>query len=240
VFYRFVGGARVAVDMDGLYQNVPLFLLGGGPELNLAPAGLRHHATLGMNNTPLTRKPNLWVGLDKPHCFDPSIYHDPTITKFTMITRRDLKSDGVELRDLANVYFFGTYSPKEQDFLAPHRDIVWWKSVFPAALQLAHRLGFAPVYLVGCGFHGGGKYAHGAHLTDPAEIAWTSKTYDQDIDRLKRMAPLLRDWLVSCTEGSRANEILSYVPLSEALARHTNDRTTAPLLHSSNKGTPCK
>jgi hypothetical protein len=229
MFYRFSkAGARIAVDLDGLFAGSTLFLLGGSPTLKEQPLELlrqRGIVTMAMNNVPLTfPKPDLWVCADKPPCFDQRIYADPSVMKFTIITRRREKvgTTGKMVREFPNMHFFGiTEKFTLQTFLQPHRDLVWWKSVFPIALQLAHRLGFRTVYLVGCGFtmSAGRQYAWKTDLNGYQQN-YSQRTYNADVTRLQQLKSVFDDngfRVISATPDSAANDILGYVSLEEAV-----------------------
>lgn len=259
MFYRYTkSGARIPVDMDGLYENESVFLLGGSPKLRELPLELLRKpgiVTLAVNNVPCYfERPNLWVCADKPHCFSPHIYSDPAITKFTMISRREIEvpGTGTKIRQFPNMYFFGAREGFNfRNFLDPHRDLVWWRSVFPIALQLAFRLGFRTVYLAGCSFNmnksPGQQYAWKTNLTaDQAQ--YSHNTYNRDLARLVELKPTFDRKsfdLVSCTPDSRAHGTLSYLPLEKAvervLASKPNPANTETLLHSSElKNMPAK
>jgi hypothetical protein len=252
VFYRYSkAGARTPVDLDGLYQGETLFLLGGSPSLrNLNLEALRRPGvvTLGMNNVPcFFPRPNLWICADKPLCFSPHIFTSPEITKFTMISRRGLEvpdTGGRRIMDCPNMYFFGASEKFTfENFLDPGRDLVWWRSVFPMALQLAYKLGFRKIFLVGCGFHmnkaKGEQYAWKTKLTDD-QAQYSHNTYSRDVDRLKALLPTFAErglQVLSSTPRSRANAFLTYVPLEEAVAEALKGKPvqsdTSTLIHSS-------
>lgn len=229
MFYRYLkGGARVCVDLEGLFAGQTLFLLGGSPKLKESPLDLLRLpgiVTLAMNNVPLTfEKPTMWVCADKPPCFDQRLYAYPETMKFTIISRREevVGSTGKKVREFPNQYFFGTTTRPLQTFLKPHRDLVWWKSVFPIALQMAYRLGFRTVYLVGCGFKMGPtqQYAWNTDLND-YQRNYSQRTYNMDVDRLRQLKPLFDAdgfRVVSSTPDGAANDILGYVPLEVAVA----------------------
>jgi hypothetical protein len=251
VFYRYTqAGARIPVDLEGLYQDETLFLLGGSPTLKdldlelLLQAGV---VTMGMNNVPTVFKPSLWLCADKPQCFSPHIYTAPEIMKFNMISRRDLIVPGTQkrLRQCPSMFFFGARESgfTFNNFLDPAHDLVWWRSVFPMALQLAFRLGFRKVFLVGCGFHmpkeKGEQYAWNTELTKD-QAQYSQNTYNRDLQRLKALKRTFdrgRFEVKSSTPGSKAHGILDYVPLERAvelaLAGKPGAADTTRLWHSS-------
>ena len=248
MFYRFTkSGSRIAVDFDGLYQDQTVFLLGGSPSLAKMPLELLRKpgvVTLAVNNVPcIFERPNLWVCADKPPCFSPHIYASPDILKFTSIGRCNavVGETDKKIHQFPSMFFFGLYERFTiHNFLDPHRDIVWWKSVFPIALQLAWRLGFRRVFLVGCSFNGKSKsYAWKTTLTD-YEKNHSQRTYDTDIRRLEKLKPVFDAHnfeVVSSTPNGRANDLLGYVTLEEAVSMATESlppqADTTTLLHSS-------
>lgn len=250
MFYRYTkSGARIPIDLVGSYEGEALFLLGGSPTLKQLPLDLLKQpgiVTLGLNNVPVVFKPTLWLSADKPHCFSPQIYASPEIVKFNMISRRDLLIPGLgkRVRECANMLFFGaTDKFTYRNFLDPHRDLVWWRSVFPMALQLSWRLGFRKVFLVGCGFNmpkeKGEQYAWATGLTaDQAQ--YSQNTYNTDVDRLRHLKPIFDRHgfeVMSATPGSRANGLLTYVPLERAVEQALSGKPgqidTRGLMHSS-------
>lgn len=252
MFYRYTkAAARIPTDLDGMYDGETLFLLGGSPKLRELPLELLRKpgvCTLAMNNVPcFFPRPTLWVCADKPLCFSPHIFTSPEIAKFAMISRRGLEvpdTGGKRIMDCPNVFFFGAHAKfTYKNFLDPSRDLVWWRSVFPIALQLAWRLGFKKVYLVGCGFNmnhkKGEQYAWNTNLT-PGQAQYSRNTYTKDIDRLRALLPTFARkgfQVISCTPGSRAHEFLSYVHLAQAVEDALRGKPapadTTTLIHSS-------
>jgi hypothetical protein len=252
MFYRYTrAAARIPVDLDGMYEGETLFLLGGSPKLRELPLELLRKPgviTLAMNNVPcFFPSPSMWVCADKPLCFSPHIFTSPEIMKFTMISRRGLEvpgTGGLRIMDCPNMLFFGAHERFTfKNFLDPSRDLAWWRSVFPIALQVAWRLGFKKVHLVGCGFHmnkaEGQQYAWNTKLTQD-QAQYSHNTYTRDVDRLRALLPTFARKgfeVISSTPGSRANEFLSYVPLSQAVEAALGDKPvpadTSALLHSS-------
>ena len=252
MFYRYTrSGARVSCDLDGLYDGGTVFLLGGAPSLDDLTPPLEQPGivTLAVNNVPRRfPRPSLWICADKPKCFDPFVYTCPSALKFTMISRRFEevpKTGGKKAWQVPSMFFFGASSKfKVTNFLSPSPDLVWWKSVFPMALQLAWRLGFKKVCLVGCSFHMdvGQPYAWETDLDDD-ERSWSQRTYNKDLERLKVLKPVFdahQFRVVSCTPGSRANDLLGYEPVEMAVAGALSglpDRAhPEDLIHSSKAG----
>jgi len=240
VFYRYTqAGARIAVDLQDLYAGQTLFLIGGSPILSSLPMYLLRREgviSLGLNNVPLAHSsPHLWVGADKPECFSPHILLSPEIMKFAMISRRDLLVPGTEtkLRQAPNMFFF---SSKEkvftyENYFKVDRDFAWWRSTFMIAIQLAYKLGFRRVCLVGCSMRmdtrgyqdlEGGQYAWETRLSAD-EAQYSQNSYTRDVGRMKELIPSMKKAglkIVSCTPDSALHEVgFEFEPLSEAVAK---------------------
>jgi len=68
-----------------LLNGSSVFVLAGGPsasDLDLSELERPGCLTMGLNNSPKTFRPELWVSVDKPSHFLKSIWLDPKITKF--------------------------------------------------------------------------------------------------------------------------------------------------------------
>lgn len=229
IFYRYsADGGRIPMDFDGTYEGETLFIAGGAPSLadepnldRLAEPGIN---VLAINNTAATldNAMNLWLGSDKPKCYSDRILKDPRIMKFAMISRKDLDVGGTPWKQLPNTFFFGTCDKfTNENFLMPHRDFVWWKNTFYIALQIARRLGFKKVYLVGCSFQisKDKQYSYDIELTGP-ETEWNQRVYGKTVDRLKLLKPVLDAGgleVISATPDSMINDDYPAVTFDAAI-----------------------
>lgn len=240
MFYRWRQGDLVPVDLNGLFQGESLFVLGGNPVLKDLPVDLLTQpgiTTLALNNACCVVRPNLWLGVDHPECFVPQAYTDPGVVKFTGVSRSGARVPGTgqKVRDCPGFFFFGVSEDfTYQTFLDDREDFVWWQSVFPIALQLAYRLGFRRVNLVGCGFNmnreAGKQYAWDTSLSED-QVRYSLKTYQLDLCRLLWLQPVFACnglKVTSCTPGSLANSFLPFLPLEEAV-RQSLDRQPDPI-----------
>ena len=218
MFYRFVkNDIRLATDLDDLFQGEECVIAGGAPSLKdfaKGANGLRI-PILAINNAATVVRPTMWVGGDKPACYDPSILINPTIMKFAIITRRRIDVLGKPWQEWPNTFFFGTKEGfTTTNFLNRDRDLAWWKNTFFIALQLAYRLGFRTVYLAGCGFHidKEAQYAWKTNL-DEGELKQNKRLYSDTVRHLKDLLPHFGERgfrVVSITPDSLANDIIPY------------------------------
>lgn len=169
-----------ALDLKGIYKGSTLFVVLSGPSLAQEPLHLlsrRGLVTMGVNNSWLMWKPDLWVGVDTPGRFADVGWLDPRILKMcpqshahvsTIRTMVEGAVSGTDTRvaECPNVGFFA----REDDFnpstfwtgsyaqwgcLKGSKDalgIAGARSVMLVALKMAYWLGFKKVFLVGADF----------------------------------------------------------------------------------------
>lgn len=252
MFYRFgKNDVRMALDLDGLFHNEECFIAGGAPSLKgFAPQvnEARGVSVLAINNAATVVRPTIWVGGDRPACYSKSILVDPTIMKFGIKVSKKRRQDvnGRPWCEWPNTFFFGTkdgFNPN--NFLNFDKDLVWWKNTFFIALQLAYRLGFRAVYLVGCSFDipvevesGKEQYAWETHL-NAEELKTNKRLYTSSVGQIESLLPHFKEKgfsVVSCTPVSLANDVLPYEEAAVVLARLVDripKHDTADLPHSS-------
>lgn len=233
MFYRWrePNNIMLMTDLANAYLGQTLFIIGGHPSIKDMPLEILDQPgilTMALNNVPYVfERPTFWLTADNPSCYSGHAFHRPDIIKFARIdTSLERPNNSKrELRSLPNLYFYEldaeNYTP--ENFFTEGVSVAWWKSVFPIALQLAWRLGFRRIYLVGCSFWSSKSqhYAWNVKLTE-GERAYSQLTYNADITRLGSLLPYLKLAaleVTSCTENSRANELVGFEPLNEAVEK---------------------
>lgn len=175
----FRGRGGEPLPLEGMYRGATLFLICSGPSatsLDLSLLNRRGICTMGVNNSWLLHRPNLWVGVDPPHRFSDTGWRDPSILKFVPATHRrsPLKTfqDGSitmtkrRVVDCPNVAFFRRFDGFIPDAFFDMPVCGWGTSkdtadalgirnsrtVMLAAIWLAVNLGFSTINLVGVDF----------------------------------------------------------------------------------------
>ena len=212
-----------AADLSGMFAGESVFLVAPGPSLrdaNLALLDQRGIVTLGINNSYLTCRPNIWLGVDHPDCFPRLGYQDPGVIKISCRGIAHVKVRGRQLCEYPNIYFlhmapvpYGAGSLFEE----PAR---WYPKCFIIAVQLCWWLGFTTIYTVGTDFHitSSRQYSWG----NPLSRFWVNTNkgvYDNTLTILRRMVPDLQSrgvQLINTTPQSRL-DFVPHVPLSDAV-----------------------
>ena len=246
MFFRFIGPRRKAIDLDNIYSG-SCFLAGGGlTDEEARKLENPNIVTMAMNNTAAMFTPTLWAGADKPEHYSTSILKNPSIMKFTYITRSRRIVEDTPWKNLPNTMFItgiGTYKPNA--FFARGRDFLWWRNVFMMSLQILHRLGFNRVYTVGCGFNISkeSQYGFESDLT-PEQIKYNQRTYSMVINQVKEVlqhAPDAHFEVVSCTPNSRLHDSVRYQELDSALEEEVAkvpEHSTVDCLHPVPRNAP--
>jgi hypothetical protein len=113
------------VRINNLFKNQCLFLTLSGPSFSKIDTNLLNQPgimTLGVNNSPRTFRPNLWVSVDSPSNFMISIWQDPRIMKFTHVGKQGKvlwdntvwKSSHLTVQQCPNVFYW-----KDNEYFQP-------------------------------------------------------------------------------------------------------------------------
>jgi len=257
MFYRHTrDGRRKAIDLYDMYEG-DLFLCGGHPSLKEEDLSLltRHGvATMAMNNTATLFRPNFWVTADKPACYSKSILLDAAVMKFARLVWGREKIGEALWSEIPGTIFYGTtyedgksksgeviYRPTT--LLFQKQPLAWFKNVFVIALQIAYRLGFRRVFLCGVGFkiESNQQYSYDSKLTD-VQVNSNQRCYNNVVNIVKQALPHFGEFgfeLISCTPDSAMNDLVPYVPFSQALNMVAHPgHDTLGVLHSSELKTP--
>lgn len=224
--WRFDGHRFERVPIARADACADVYLCCPGPSLRrLDPAVLQSPGAIAVAiNTafPHVRHPDYWIGTDLPTCYDRSLPWQP----FLKLWRAGYQWEpvgGTLLRDTPSSWFVDLdRAPAVAMFRrrGPDVRLIWNRCTFVAALHWAVIIGARTIHLVGCDL-GGADYHDGRELRPEL-----SRSNHILLDKLVGLLPALRVAaeaaglrLVSCTEGSRANQHLDYIPLTDALAR---------------------
>lgn len=229
--------------LGDFYRGRSAFLIGGGPSfaaLDHSPLAQPGILTMGINNSPRTFRPNLWVSVDSPDHWIRSIWLDPTIVKFAPISHQGKKifnSDTWQfmrqrVADCPSVVYYRRnehFQHKQwlyEDCFnwGNHKNHGGGRSVLLPAIRILFLLGIRNVYLLGVDFNmsESSKY-HFDQDRNPGSIKGNQSTYDKLNEWFKLLRPHFEKegfFVYNCNPASnlKAFEHKSYKDaLSESL-----------------------
>jgi len=162
MFYRrATDGTRLQVPLENLYAgpvSTACWIIGGGPSLSQLPVErivetAAPRFTINLAGSGLLR-PQFWTSYDPTARFHRSIYLDPGVTKFVHEGRAmDLVPETTfKVCDCPSLYFIDREPGRGfQEFPGTGTTAITdWQDSLIQAIEIAFRLGFRELYLVGC------------------------------------------------------------------------------------------
>ena len=212
----------VAVDWTARARGLDAYLCAPGPSLAAVDAAALAgpgRVVVGVNTAYPTIRPDVWVGMDGPECYDRALWAEP-FAKVIGSRYARVRFGGRELaaHPAVAVAAGRPGRPYEMlDRLGPDAPLLWNGNTFLLALHLCVLMGARRVVLVGCDFGGAGDYCDGRPLS-AAHRRRNRKLYAQLVAELPILALMARRAKIelgSATPGSPANRPLPYRPLAE-------------------------
>lgn len=244
--------------LEGMFEGGSVFMLCGGPSLEtkydltrLTQPGI---VTFGINNSPATVRPQLWIEVDSPGNFLQSIWLDPRIMKFVPIchTTKHIfdnvawRESKLTVGECQNVHYYR----RNERF--DHTQFLWedtvnWgcegkhtgtagikgcRSVMLAAIRLAFALGFKTCFLLGADFrmaHGEKNYSWDQDRSKQS-VKNNMNTYAGLDKRFALLRPLMEKagfYVYNCNDESGL-KAFDYMPFAKAVA-HAQQGLPAPV-----------
>lgn len=167
--------------------------------------------------------PDIWIGMDRPECFDAQIWWAPYI-KIARGGFQDCEVLGRPLRTFPNIYFADVEKAKPIDMLTRRaHDVkyVWSKNTFFVALHILIWMGAKTIYLVGNDLGGSKDYFDDTDLGDSLR-AKNRKLYrwiGEQITCIARAAERNDIKIISATPYSPVNKSIDFIPLERAIEK---------------------
>jgi hypothetical protein len=178
--------------------------------------------TIGINTSYPHIKPNLWIGMDKPECYDPDLWWEP----FNKICRGNYFEEeigGFKIKNLANTFFADLAPNNDPEFIFKSRQhdikFLWKKNTLTVALHMAVWMGAKRIFLLGCDLGGPSDYYDNRVLT-PEQKKHNRILYKEQKKYLRSFYKIASKYnieLISCTKDSPINDTLPYYELDYAL-----------------------
>jgi hypothetical protein len=206
--------------------NLDAILCCPGPSLKNVP-DLRgaHRKVFAINTAYPTVKPDIWLGMDKPSCYDSNLLFEGfpkilrgTYSKYTYVDQ--------QLRTYPETYFADIKTPTNEqtifDLKESSTGFAWHKHTLGVALHFIVWMGAKNIYLVGCDLGGTEDYCHDLKLK-PEHRKVNRRLYAQQVVFLEQFATEGKKHgvtLHSSTQDSPINEFLAYTSIDVLLAKY--------------------
>jgi len=207
----------------GAQRGQDAYIVCGGPSL-AAAAHLQlsgpGRVVIGLNNTYPAIRPDIWIGMDEPDCYDRALLAE----SFPKIYRGNysaIETPLGELKDTPSAHFMDV--AEGVPFLPVQADqrFTWLHHTLGCAIQLAVWLGCETLHLLGCDLsHARGDYADPTQTLTEEQRRYNARLHGQQLAWLRDLRPLLRRHsvrLLSCSPESRLNEFFPFLPVAAAL-----------------------
>lgn len=167
-------------------------------------------------------RPDMWIGMDTPNCYDKNIWWE-SFPKICRGTYKEAIIGGQKIKGCPQQYFADIVNQANPLTMFHRRNhdaaFVWQSNTFELAIHVAAWMGAQNIYLLGCDF-GGSKDYHDDRVLRDNHRKRNANLYRILLDRLGTLGSEAEKHgikIISCTEGSPANEKIKYMPLEEAL-----------------------
>ena len=208
---------------DSLTQDV--FLCGCGPSLkNVQSSDLRGAGLFvaAVNNAYPHITPDIWFGMDDPHCYSRQVFWEP----FIKIMRGGYQNRTCEGREISKNYnlFYADcvkFDNHEDIFTVNSNNInfIWKNNVLAIAIHVLIWMGAKRIYLVGCDLSNKkSSYHHQQQLSDH-NTDYNARLYKEIIRWTKWLHKTAKKYdieIISCTPESPINEFMPYMTVENA------------------------
>jgi hypothetical protein len=196
-----------------------------GPSLSLIDFDVRVEGTMafGVNTSYPRVKPNMWIGMDKPECYDARLLWE-AFPKIFRGSYYKLMNHSRPLKDYPQTYFADVQKPEKgiRDMFLLKKDQIyfsWFKHTLGVALHVILWMGAKKIHFVGCDLGGNKDYYDDRVLTD-TQRKYNRELYSQQKVFLKEFSVIAKEFnieCISCTDNSPINEFMPYIDIKIAL-----------------------
>jgi len=243
LWYNTDSGWKPNKSFAGQSLDMDVYLCCGGPSLKaVKQEDVRVPGAFiaCMNNSYKQIYPDLWVGMDDPHCYHRQIFWEP----FIKVLRGGYQGrlcEGKRIDKNYNMFYADCKKISSEDLIFERSDdtiFIWKKNVMAAMLHILIWMGAKKIYLLGCDLsNSGGDYHDENVVLSKGNKKWNAATYKQINKWLQRITPKAKKHgieIKSCTPNSPINKYMEYVPLDIATQKTQEGIPTGgKLFHSS-------
>lgn len=226
-------------------EGKDVYLCCGGPslkEVDVAKLRVPNAVIVAMNNAYPYVFPDIWIGMDHPHCYPRQLFWEP----FMKIMRGGYqvkKCEGIDINSNYNLFFADCAKfedPYEEIFKEPKDSsvFIWKKNVMTITIHILIWMAARRINIIGCDLSNKQADYHDEKVVlNASNKNWNKRTYNEINNFLKKIVAKANEKGIeinSCTPNSRINEYMNYVDLDEALKKtQKNIPFDGKLYHSS-------
>jgi hypothetical protein len=183
-------------------------------------------------------KPDYWIGLDKPACYDPALMYE-SFPKYIRGTYARKSYRGTDLTRFPNTYFADIAKPEkgiESMFQIKGENpiLAWFSHTLAAVLHLILVMGHKRIHFIGCDLGGDTDYWDDRVLADDKRD-YNRRLYKQQDTFLKEFVEIGKKYgveCISCTDHSPINRYMPFMPLKQAIERSQSHIPTGEVKHA--------
>lgn len=218
--------------------NADAYLYAPGPslkEVNNKNIHRRGAMSFAINTAYPYIKPDVWIGLDLPECYDRGLWDETFIKICRSGYHRTTKVEGRLIKDFCNVFFADTEKPEREEQLFEWREhdtkFIWHENTLAFAIHFMVWMGAKKIHFVGTDLGGLNEDYYDDRILAPELRKRNQRLYRQQVEYLKRMNEVAKKngiEMISCTANSPINKFMEYKPLLVAFENTTNNLITKP------------
>ena len=171
---------------------------------------------VGVNNVYPRLRPDIWVGMDRPDCYDQRLWYEA----FPKVIRGGLQDEKWPVRQ--NLWFADCADNADFWQIKEALCIQFWNDSFRAAIQFAMYLGCKHFYFIGVDLsHAKGDYADGNYLTKKQRLSNT-QLHEQCLAFMKVFVRKSDTYGITCecaSASSKLAEIMPAIAVSKAIEK---------------------
>ena len=230
--------------------NMDAYVFSSGPSLSSVDLNLFNGAPVfkvGINTTYPKVKPDMWIGMDIPKCFNSNLWTEPfpKILRYPFAHNNINEKSHNKVKDFPLVYFAkidDKNTPRAHTEIFKRRshkvNFIWTNNTLTTTLHILIWMGFKRIHLLGSDFGGDGEkdYFDDSENARPFNHDKSSPSgkiskkqnaenqilYRQQIQFLRNFVEIGEKRgveLISCSKVSPANSFLNFLTIEEALKR---------------------
>lgn len=215
-------------------HKMKAILVCGGPSMNkidLSKLRGPNKTIFGVNNTYPKVYPDVWLGVDDPHCYNRHVFYEPFV-KIMRAGYQDRLCEGSRIDFNNNLYYASLddckYVELFKRFGKHTTKFIWHWDVFTLAINIILYMGYREIYLVGCDL----SLKEGAYHSSEQKISIELQEYNTSLyEKLygylvwinKNFSRLDNLKIYSMSPMSRINDIFDYKSIEELNASILQD-----------------